>query len=495
MTAENQKIDANNELNIVRAAIYARYSTNKQDEISIEAQVRACREYAAQKGYMVKKVYADEAISGKGSKTASRKQYQALLKDCSKKLYDVVLVHKYDRIARNVGEHVNLELRLSEDGATLIAVAQDFGQSKEAKIMKTLMWALSEYYIDNLSDEVKKGHREVAYKGLHNGGYAPFGYDVVNQQYVINEVEASYVRKMFLCAVKREGFTELIEEMAKNGIVGKRGKPIRYSQIYEILRNEKYVGVYKYSPKEEPNRSLRREKPNAIIIESALPQIIDRALFEEVQNIMNSRKQVGTKSPYLCSGLVYCGQCGAKMHGSTTKRRGHTYRIYSCSEKCGVGIVSMDDVDRAVKQYLYELLSEDNQNKIVSALQDYARSEKMRVEEFNASVRQQIEEKRRAIDNYMNTLGSGVLPSDLIVDIGNKITALKKELQALSETTVPRDYTVPQVLTWLDSLKNSTDERQTVLLLVSRIDATKTEISVTSTLTSVLGELGCGGRI
>lgn len=482
-------------LNDYKTAIYARYSTNKQDEISIEAQVRACREYAADKGYAVVKVYVDEAVSGKGAKTASRKQYQALLKDCSKKMYDIVLVHKYDRIARNVGEHVNLELKLSENGAALIAVAQDFGQSKEAKIMKTLMWALSEYYIDNLSDEVKKGHREIAYQGLHNGGYAPFGYEVVNQRYKVNPLEAEYVKKMFLCAAKREGFTALIKEMGENGMVGKRGKPIRYPQIYEILRNEKYVGVYTYSPKEESHRSLRRDKPNAIKIESALPQIIDKALFDEVQNIMQKRKQVGTKSSYLCSGLVYCGECGAKMHGATTNRRGHTYRIYSCSQKCGVGVISMDDVDRAVKQYLFELLSDGNQDKIVAALQGYARSEKTRVDDFNTSVRLQMTEKQQAIENYMNTLGSGVLPSDLIVDISNKITVLKKELQTLSETTVPRDYTVTQVLTWLDSLKNSTDERQTVLLLVSRINATKTEINVTSTLTSVLGETGCGGRI
>ncbi|MEY8420997.1 recombinase family protein [Oscillospiraceae bacterium 44-5] len=230
------------------AVIYARYSSDKQDEASIEAQVRACREYAASKGYAVLEVYADEAVSGKGSKTASRKAYQKLLRDVNKGRFDTILIHKYDRVARNLGEHVNLEKKLKDRAVELIAVAQDFGSSVEAKIMKTLMWSLSEYYLDNLSNETKKGHRETTMKAKHNGGYAPFGYDVVNQEYVVNELEAGYVRKIFDAAANREGFTAIIEELAAAGITGKRGKPIKYTQIYEMLRNEKYTGTYIYTP-------------------------------------------------------------------------------------------------------------------------------------------------------------------------------------------------------------------------------------------------------
>lgn len=145
-----------------QAVIYVRFSSDKQTEDSIEAQVRACREYAAGHGLTVGEVYADEAVSGKGSKTASRRAYQRLLRDAEKGLFDTILIHKYDRIARNLGEHVNLEQRLRRAGVSLIATAQDFGNTKEAKIMRALMWSLSEYYIDNLAEETKKGHRETA---------------------------------------------------------------------------------------------------------------------------------------------------------------------------------------------------------------------------------------------------------------------------------------------------------------------------------------------
>ena len=92
----------------MQAVIYARYSSDKQNEESIDAQVRACKEYAAHKGYTVLDIYADEAVSGK---TAARRQYQKMLRDADKGKFEVILCHKYDRIARNLCDHVNLQAR------------------------------------------------------------------------------------------------------------------------------------------------------------------------------------------------------------------------------------------------------------------------------------------------------------------------------------------------------------------------------------------------
>lgn len=477
-----------------KAVIYARFSSDKQDEASIDAQVRACREYASGKGYTILEVYADEAVSGKGSKTASRKAYQRMLRDVNKGLFDTILIHKYDRVARNLGEHVNLEKRLKDRQVELIAVAQDFGNTSEAKIMRTLMWSLSEYYLDNLSSEVKKGHRETALKALHNGGYAPFGYDVVGQRYVVNELEAGYVRKIFDAAANREGFTAIIAELAAAGITGKRGKPIKYTQIYEMLRNEKYTGTYTYTPQEEERREDRRSKPNAIRIENALPQIISKAQFMEVQRIMTERKQTGKKAGYLCSGLVYC-QCGAKMHGVRTTRKGHEYFRYYCSKKCGIHVVHMDEVDKAAVEYLHKLLSPENQDKIAAALRQYQAGEKNRVEDFNKAIQWRIREKKGEYDALMKNLSTGALPAEVVADIGAQMQTIKAEIAQLQETTPPTDFTVDQIKDWLEVLKASADEKA-VHLLIERIDITqketKTDFNMHSTLKSVLGDIGCG---
>lgn len=470
------------------AVIYARYSSDKQTEDSIEAQVRACREYAAAKGLNVLAVYADEAVSGKGAKTASRAQYQKMLRDCDKGLFGVILIHKYDRIARNLGEHVNLEMRLKEKGITLIATAQDFGGSAEAKIMRALMWSLSEYYLDNLASEVKKGHRETALKGLHNGGFAPFGYDVINQKYVINKLEAGYVRRIFQAAINREGFTTIIDEMEKAGIRGKRGKPIKYTQIYEMLRNEKYTGVYAYSPEEEADRGARRDKPHAIRIENALPVIISKAQFMEVQKIMNERKQTGKKAGYLCSGLVFC-ECGAKMHGMTSKRKGHEYQYYYCSKRCGAPVVRVEDVDAAAYNYLHTLLSDENQARITAALRQYQAGEGSRMEEFKQALAKRIAEKQSQYKALLANLSSGALPAEVVADIAAEMQSIKDEIALLETTEPPKDFTVDQIRAWLEALKAAPDDKA-VRLLISRIDIKqKTVINMASTLTPVLGEI------
>lgn len=475
------------------AVIYARFSSDRQTEASIDAQVRACKEYAAVHGYNVIEIYADEAISGKGSKTASRAKYQKMLRDCEKGCFTTILIHKYDRIARNLGEHVNLEAKLGRVGIKLVAVVQDFGNTNEAKIMRAMVWSFSEYYIDNLAQEVRKGHKENALKAQHNGGVAPFGYDVVNKKYVINEFEAAYVRRIFMAAKNREGFTEILKEMDERGICGKRGKPIKYTQIYEMLRNEKYTGVYVYSQTEEKKRVDRRTKPNAIRIENALPVIIDKALFTEVQQIMNERKQTGKKSGYLCSGLVYC-ECGAKMHALRSTRKGHEYYYYYCSKKCGAPVVHMAEVDKAAKEYLYSLLSEENQLQIALAMKEYKASEKGRMNEFKAVLNRKIKEKEKQYNALMQNLASAQLPPEIVADIGAQMREIKEEIEMLQNTEPPKDMTVEQIANWLKALKESQDEAA-IHLLIERIDIkNKTDFSITSTLKSVLCKSGCGRR-
>ena len=107
----------------MRAVIYARFSSDRQTEESIVAQVRACREYAEKRGLDVIAIYSDEAISGRESKTASRVQYQEMLKAAGRGEFDVILVHKFDRVARSLNEHVNLQARLNKWNVELVAVA------------------------------------------------------------------------------------------------------------------------------------------------------------------------------------------------------------------------------------------------------------------------------------------------------------------------------------------------------------------------------------
>lgn len=223
--------------------------------------------------------------------------------------------------------------------------------------MEGITQALSEYYIANLAEEVKKGHKENALKALHNGGYSPFGYNVEEGRYVVNEIEAAFVRRMFIACRDGLPYLDILRDLEAAGIRGRRGRPMAYTSVYEILRNEKYAGVYLYV---EGNHD-RRDKQNAIRIEDAFPAIVSKEMWEEVQRVMDSRKNGGkaitSQREYLCSGLVFCGQCGASMHASTSARKGHTYSRYSCSAKCGAPTVRCELVDDGIKEYLHKILN------------------------------------------------------------------------------------------------------------------------------------------
>lgn len=471
------------------AAIYARFSSDYQREESIEAQIKACTDYAAKNGHQIGPIYADRAASGKNDR---RPEFQRMLRDAENGAFELLLVHKYNRFARRMSDHVRYEDRLNDQGIELVAVAEDYGHGKEAVIMKALMRSMSEYFLLDLADEVRKGLKVDAEKGLHNGGFAPFGYDVKERRYVINEFEAAFVRKIFDAALAGSGFGAVIREMRDCGVVGKRGKPIGYNQIYDILKNEKYTGVYIYTPVQAKGKAAQRAKnsPGAIRVEGAIPQIIEREKFEEVQKIMATRKHSGRHAEYLCSRLVYCAECGAPMHAIMTKQGRYGY--YYCSKKCGAPNVRMDDVDAAAIAYLREILSSENREKIAAALKEYEKSAAYREQDFYSNVKAQISERRAQYDAIMSNLSSATLPAPVVADLGRKMESLLAEIEALKQMKPEQDLAASHVEGWLDAIAAAPDA-QAVRLLIEKIEVKeRIEFSIHSTLNSILGINGCG---
>lgn len=474
----------------MKAAIYTRFSSEHQTEMSTQAQVRACSEFANNSGMDIYRIYSDEAISGTEEKTDQRAQYQAMLADAKQHRFEVLLIHKYDRVARSLEEHVRLSKMMEKEKIPIIAVAQNFGASIEGDFAKQMMWVLSEYYSKNLAKEVRKGHREVALKGLHNGGPAPFGYRVVDQKLEIEPEEAVYVRKMFDAALNRKGQKGVIRELKEAGVRGRSGKEIKYPQIYEILRNEKYAGIYVYSVEGCRHRKTRLETEGAIRIDGAIPAIVDKNTFYEVQKIMDERKQCGKKqNEYLCSGLVYCQKCGSKMHIHRAKdRHGGKYVYYFCSSTCGAPTVREEVVNKAVTDYLREFLSDAMQLKIAHFLRTYRDHKKDCRQTYAAVVKKQIASKQTEYDNLVKNLSAATFAPEIIQDLNGRLKTLKAEIEALETAEPPEEYSTNTILEWLKAIKAAPDQRA-VHLLIERVevssDQEKTDVNVVSTLTSV----------
>ncbi len=157
------------------AVIYARYSTDSQREESIEGQIRECTAYAEKNGFTVVKHYIDRAIS---AKTDNRPQFQQMIKDSERGIFDVIIVWKLDRFARNRYDSARYKTQLKKNGVKLMSATEVISNGPEGIILESVLEGYAEYYSADLSEKVIRGMTENALKGKFSGGAIPFGYTI-----------------------------------------------------------------------------------------------------------------------------------------------------------------------------------------------------------------------------------------------------------------------------------------------------------------------------
>ncbi len=323
-----------------RAVIYARFSSNNQRAESIDAQLRACKEYAERNGYIIINTYCDSAKSGT---SAEREAFQTMITDSNDRQFNFVIVHKLDRFSRDKYDSVHYKRKLRNNNVRVISCLEHLSDDPESIMLESVLEGMSQYYSANLSREVMKGLKENALSCRHTGGVAPLGFDVDEDlRYVINNNEAEIVRTIFSMYTNYFGYSEIISHLNKLGYRTKVNKPFSKSSIHTILKNEKYRGVYIYNRKKEFdfNRKRRpsiKDESEIIRIEGGLPQIISDDLFYKAQHLLSKNKlKSGTynsKQPYLLSGLIICGECGSSLCGNsrTGGKTNSMYSSYRCS--------------------------------------------------------------------------------------------------------------------------------------------------------------------
>lgn len=324
----------------MRAVIYARFSSDMQREESIEAQVRACREYCNRKHYQVVNVYSDEAKSG--TKLNGRAAYLQMLEDAHNHVFDVIIFHKIDRNARNEFDYYTVKHQLAQLGVGYEYAVQNIDTTPEGQMMENILVGFAAYYSRNLAKETKKGLNENAYKAQFNGGVPPFGYQIKDKRYTINEAEAEGVRMIFDMYLAGNGYAKICRALKARGYKTRTGKDFSKNSIFDILSNEKYIGVYTFNKvtKQANGRRNSHSAPSAecIRIENALPPIISKAVFSMVQDKKVKNKGMAAKfkarEKYLLTGRIFCGICGSAMNGHRiTKSNGTEYAYYTCSKK------------------------------------------------------------------------------------------------------------------------------------------------------------------
>jgi site-specific DNA recombinase len=419
--------------------IYARFSSTNQRDESIDAQVRACTEYAKHNGIEIVKVYADHAKTGTNS---DREQFQQMIKDAEKGQFKYLIIHKLDRFSRSKYDSVVYKHKLKISGVILLSVLEKLDGSLESGVLESLLETIAQYSSENLAREVMKGMKESAYACTHLGGMPPLGYDVDPQthKYIINEIEAKTIRVIFEKYSDGLGYSQLLAYLNERGYKTKNGNAFGKNSLNSILKNEKYVGRFIFNKKLEKDVSGKRNpqmKPRDewIIVENGLPAIIDEDTFNKVQakltqNLKNGGKHKA-KEIYLLSGLIECGECGSSVY--CNKRycgRGKSkYASYRCSNRaqhkgCTNKEIRREYLDNYVLDELYNKLFNDKSIRKLSAmLNEYNRRKAMETNGELDSAKDGLAEVIKKISTIIH----------LVSESGIEISTVKDELKQLEE--------------------------------------------------------------
>lgn len=403
----------------VMAAIYARYSSDNQRHESIDAQVRAIKEYAGKNNIEIVKIYADEAKTATSDK---RPEFQQMIKDSGLGIFDTVIVHKLDRFSRDKYDSACYKRMLKQNGIKLISITENLDGSPESLILESLLEGMAQYYSANLAREVMKGMKETAYQCRHTGGQPPLGYDVnEDKKYIINESEAEIVRKIFDMYINRYSYAQIIDYLNKRGYKTKAGNTFGKNSIYSILDNEKYSGVYVFNRSSKKDVSGKRnshqfkDESEIIKVDGGMPEIVSKEMFQNAREMMAARKKAPgankAKETYLLSGLIVCGECGSAMHGNRRNPKGKPLYV---SYRCGCRLQKRTCDNKEIrKEYVEEFVLSELERNILNE-----KAIPILVGKINKHIKEQVIKERASIDITIKEL------EDIDKQINNIINAI-----------------------------------------------------------------------
>ena len=178
-----------------KAVIYARYSSTNQREESIEGQIRECTDFAKRQDITIVGSYIDRALTGK---TDARPQFQKMISDSGKQLFDIVIVYTLDRFARNRYDSATYKAKLKKNGVKVISAKENITDDPSGIILESVLEGMAEYYSVELAQKVLRGMTENALECKWLSGIIPLGYKLDDDKHlIIDDHAAPIVRKIF----------------------------------------------------------------------------------------------------------------------------------------------------------------------------------------------------------------------------------------------------------------------------------------------------------
>ena len=200
--------------------------------------------FAERSGITIIANYIDRAMS---ARTADRPDFQRMIKDSEKQLFDVVIVWKLDRFSRDRYDSANYKHILKKNGVKVVSATENIADGPEGVLLESLLEGLSEYYSAELSVKIHRGQMENALKGKNNGGNIPLGLrpgaDGVLE---LDPVTVPVVQEIFRRYDEGDTITDIVDSLNERGIRTTKGLPFRIGSLGTVLKNLKYIGEYRY---------------------------------------------------------------------------------------------------------------------------------------------------------------------------------------------------------------------------------------------------------
>jgi site-specific DNA recombinase len=328
------------------AVVYCRVSTARQadEELPIASQRQRCEERAEKLGAVVLRVFADEGISGQHD---GRPAFQAAILFCEAHAPTYFITWSTSRFARNRLDAQIYKRRLSKTGTELLFVAMDIDRASDGGwLTEGVMELFDEFFSRQISADTRRSMMRAAQSGFWSGGCPPFGYQAApapeeprRRRLEVVAEEAAIVLRIFQQRAQGHGSRAITVALNADGMMN-RQRPWHKSAVLSLLRNRAMIGQIVFGRRLRLD-GVRRTMPDAdCVIVDAHPPIIDRALWETVQRLLDRdalnttlgdfRDAGSPKSGHFFTGLLKCGRCGAALQIETAKGRNRRYAYYNC---------------------------------------------------------------------------------------------------------------------------------------------------------------------
>ena len=378
------------------AAAYIRVSTHMQEELSPDAQKRLLGEYAKRNGMILSNefIFMDNGISGK--KAEKRPDFMKMISMAKQKPapFDVILVWKFSRFARNQEESIVYKnLLRNKCKVDVVSITEQTGDGMFGKLIERIIEWMDEFYSIRLGEDVTRGMVENAMRGNFQSSPA-LGYQVVRKGELPKKVpeESMPVEIAFKKFVYSSmGFLEIARHLNSLGYRTKKGKLFEARGVKYILMNPIYKGWLRWNYRNPDG--TKKSKDDWIIVK--VPKL-EPTVSEELWDAANERIQLMSKiivkkskpssvKRHWLSGLIKCSACGRSLSTSvhTDKRYGRTYINFQCygylKGKCSIShqvsekkivpiVLSMLKEDSLKKEVPFEILTDTKSSDEISII-------------------------------------------------------------------------------------------------------------------------------